>query len=381
MTKVAHLTTLHPAFDNRIFLRECRSLARAGYEVVLVAPHEGAETVDAVRIRPVPKPHNRLDRLLHQGRRVYRCALEEQADIYHFHDPDLLPWALLLRLRTGRPVIYDVHEDYVTSLTYKPYFPLWLGRLVGRAYGGLEQATRAAFKIVIAERYYARRFPDAVPVLNYPDQGVLDELLGQPRQRPDGDRIRLLYTGSASAMRGALAMAELACELPEGGSVTMIGACAPDVLRAVRERCPRPGRLHIEGDAGHVPYRRIVAAYREPWTAALALFPDSPHVREKELTKFFEYMAAGLPIICSDFPVWRDLVERTGAGVCVPPGDAGAALAAVMDLVRDPERARAMSLAGQNAARTRFSWETQACRLVELYGELAPLAKTSPLPA
>jgi glycosyltransferase involved in cell wall biosynthesis len=161
----------------------------------------------------------------------------------------------------------------------------------------------------------------------------------------------------------------------------MIGACARDVLRAVRERCPRPGRLHIEGDAGHVPYRRIVAAYREPWTAALALFPDSPHVREKELTKFFEYMAAGLPIICSDFPVWRDLVERTGAGVCVPPGDAGAALAAVMDLVRDPERARAMSLAGQNAARTRFSWETQARRLVELYGELAPLAKTSPLPA
>ena len=217
MSKVAHLTTLHPAFDNRIFLRECRCLARAGYEVVLVAPHEGAETVDGVRIRPVPKSRSRIDRLLRQGYRVYRCAVDEQADLYHFHDPDLLPWALLLRLRTGRPVIYDMHEDYVTSLTYKPYFPLWLGRIVGGLYGSLEQATRAAFKIVIAERYYARRFPDAVPVLNYPDQGVLDELLEQPREGPVGDQIRLLYTGSITAMRGALTMAELAGSCPKAG--------------------------------------------------------------------------------------------------------------------------------------------------------------------
>ena len=381
MTKVAHLTTLHSAFDNRIFLRECRSLARAGYEVVLVAPHEGAETVDGVRIRPVPKSRSRLDRLLRQGRRVYRCAVDEQADLYHFHDPDLLPWALLLRLRTGRPVIYDMHEDYVTSLTYKPYFPLWLGRIVGRLYGGLEQATRAVFTIVIAERYYARRFPDAVPVLNYPDQGVLDELLEQPRDRANGDRIRLLYTGSVSPMRGALTMAELAGLLPQGGTVSLIGACAPAVRQAMLERCAQPERLQIEGDGAQVPYRRIVAAYREPWTAALALFPDSPHVREKELTKFFEYMAAGLPIVCSDFPVWRELVERTGAGICVAPGDAQAALAAVMELARDPERARAMGQAGRPAVRAHFSWESKARRLVELYGELAPLAKTSPVAA
>src|SRR3954447_3791623 len=166
MTKVAHLTTLHPAFDNRVFLRECRSLARAGYEVVLVAPHEEAETVDGVRIRPVPKSRSRIDRLLRQGFRVYRCAVDEQADLYHFHDPDLLPWALLLRLRTGRPVVYDVHEDYVTSFTYKPYLPLWLGRLLGWAYGRFEWATPGVFRSVIAEQYYARRFPDGVPVLN-----------------------------------------------------------------------------------------------------------------------------------------------------------------------------------------------------------------------
>ena len=381
MTKVAHLTTLHSAFDNRIFLRECRSLARAGYDVVLIAPHPQQERIDQVRIRPVPLSRSRMERLLWQGSRVFRSAVDEKADLYHFHDPDLLPWALLLRLRTRRPVVYDVHEDYVTSLTYKPYLPRWLGRLIGWGYGTLEQATRAAFKIVIAERYYARRFPDAVPVLNYPDQSVLDELLDHPRQAPAGDQIRLLYTGSASVMRGALVMAELARDLPDGGSVTMIGACSADVAQAVREICPQAQRLRIDGEGGHVPYRRIVAAYREPWTAALALFPDSPHVREKELTKFFEYMAAGLPIVCSDFPVWRELVQGTGAGVCVEPGNAEAALAAIRALARDPERARAMSDAGRRAARTQFSWEGQARRLVALYADLAPLPTPAPMSA
>jgi glycosyltransferase involved in cell wall biosynthesis len=177
-------------------------------------------------------------------------------------------------------------------------------------------------------------------------------------------------------------MAELAARLPEGGSVTMIGACPPDVARAARALCPDPARLRIvsgEG-GGHVPHGRIVAAYREPWTAALALFPDSPHVREKELTKFFEYMAAGLPIVCSDFPAWRDLVERTGAGVCVPPGDAGAALAAAAGLAADPGRAAAMGEAGRGAARSRFSWESQARRLVELYARLVPPPE-APAPA
>jgi hypothetical protein len=124
-------------------------------------------------------------------------------DLYHFHDPDLLPWGLLLRLATGRPVVYDVHEDYVTALADKPYLPRRVGRLAGLAYGALERLTRAAFAIVIAERYYARRFPDGVPVLNYPDQGVLDELLAQPRAAPADGGVRLLYTGTAAAARGA----------------------------------------------------------------------------------------------------------------------------------------------------------------------------------
>jgi len=276
-------------------------------------------------------------------------------------------------------VVYDVHEDYVTSFTYKPYLPRWLGRLLGWAYGRLEWVTTGAFRSVIAERYYPRRFPDGVPVLNYPDQSVLDELLTQPRQLPASDPIRLLYTGSVSVMRGAVVMAELARHLPAGGSVTLIGMCPEYVRQAIRERCPDRERLHLIGDGDYVAYRRIVAAYREPWTAALALFPDSPHVREKELTKFFEYMAAGLPIVCSNFPVWRELVEGTSAGVCVEPGDPTAALAAVLALVRDPERASAMSAAGQRAARSHFSWGSQGRRLVELYTELAPIPSPSHL--
>ena len=108
--KVVHVSTVHPPFDSRIFYKECRTLVKNGHDVVLVVQHDRDEIVDKVRIRSVSKSANRLERIFRTTWKIYKTCLEEDASIYHFHDPEFIPVALLLRTK-GRKVIYDVHEN------------------------------------------------------------------------------------------------------------------------------------------------------------------------------------------------------------------------------------------------------------------------------
>ena len=118
--KVCILTTVHPPFDTRIFHKQAKTLVQAGYDVTLIAQHGRDEVVDRVRIIALPKSRNRFTRIFGLTWRVFRLALRQQADVYHFHDPELLPAGLLLKLFTGKRVIYDVHEDYSQAIRTKP---------------------------------------------------------------------------------------------------------------------------------------------------------------------------------------------------------------------------------------------------------------------
>ncbi|MDP4160853.1 MAG: glycosyltransferase, partial [Bacillota bacterium] len=113
--KVCILTTAHSPFDERIFHKEGKSLLAAGYDVVIVAPHEKSEFKEGIRIKAVTPLSSRVDRIF-RLKDIYRAALQEKADIYHFHDPDLIPVALRLSRKHHKPVVYDVHEYYGDSL-------------------------------------------------------------------------------------------------------------------------------------------------------------------------------------------------------------------------------------------------------------------------
>jgi glycosyltransferase involved in cell wall biosynthesis len=368
MAHIVHLTTVHDPRDNRIFHRECVSLARAGHTVTLVAEGGQAETVAGVRMLPVSRSTSRLGRMTFGVLRVLWKALRLRADVYHFHDPELIPAGLLLRL-CGRKVVYDVHEDYRTAIMEREYLPLWLRGGISRAFSLLERAAGRCFRVVLAERYYAERWPRGTPVLNYAEfPNIPASVLAS---RPVSGPMRLIYTGNVKSYRGAFTHVALLDFLPRA-ELFLVGRCSRELAAELRTRAGTAvDRLHLEGIGHMVPFERITACYtQEQWTAALAVFPPSPHTLRKELTKIFEYMAYAIPVVCADFPNLRRIVEGEGCGLCVDPQDPNAAAAAIGWLASHPDKARAMGQRGREAARREYNWDTQAQRLVQLYDDL-----------
>lgn len=374
--RVVHLTSVHRPNDNRIFHKECRTLAEAGYEVTLVAPGDKHGVVDGVKIKSVPRCDSRLARMLVTTWHVFRAGLAEKGDIYHFHDPELIPFGLLLRL-SGRRVIYDVHEDYVTSISQKRYLPRPVRKTLARVFGWLENLSSKAFRLVLAERYYLRRFPTGTLILNYPRLDFFRFDDSAPVNQDDLQNVqpalrRLIYTGGVTVDRGALIYARMVAEIPDI-EVTVVGYCPPALAQQMRVTAGHgASRLKIIGEGRFVPFEEIATIYRSGlWTAGLAIFPRTPHYVQKELTKFFEYMAAGIPIICSNFPVWRELVAENGVGVCVDPDDIKSIRMAIDALSTDRNRAMEMGKRGRDLVLKRFNWEVEGRKLVEFYDNLA----------
>ncbi|MFN4190866.1 MAG: glycosyltransferase, partial [Pseudothermotoga sp.] len=173
--KIVHFTTVHPAFDIRIFHKEAKTLAQAGYNVTLIAQHEKEEIVNGVRIIPLPRSKNRLSRFLILTWCAFFTAIRQRAQIYHFHDPELIPVGIALRL-AGKKVIYDVHEDLPRQILSKPWIPRSLRSFVAKMAQMLEKiAAKSLNGIVAVTPNIANHFPEkkTVIVQNFP---LLSEL-------------------------------------------------------------------------------------------------------------------------------------------------------------------------------------------------------------
>jgi glycosyltransferase involved in cell wall biosynthesis len=364
------LTSGHYALDTRIFYKEARSLASAGYEVTIVGPHPTSERRDAVQIVAVGHGRGRAARMLLTPLGVFVAALRARAGIYHFHDPELMPVGLLLRL-LGKRVIYDIHEYTVEDIQAKAWIPAGLRPLVGRLVGALERhAVRMMDGVVVVNdhmaglaRRLAQRPDRVVSVYNYPDVGRFDG------SHPGADREPMaIYVGALSRERGWETLLEAARRLrgsyPES-RVWVIGYLQPSgVGEAYRdvERWPRYG-VHYGGEVIHLEVPRWLERARVgliPWL-------PTPNAIRGTPVKLFEYMSAGLPVVAADFGYIRDIVRDAQCGVLVRPGDPVELSDAVEKLLRDPGAAAEMGERGRRAVLARYSWASQASKLLRLY--------------
>ena len=365
--KIAHLSSVHSPGDVRILHKECATLAAAGHDVVFIVPGDGEASREGVRIRYLPVPTGRKARVLKTVPELYQVALAEQADIYHFHDPELMPVGLWLRLR-GRRVVYDVHEDAPRDILTKTYLakPVrWLAAAVVECLEWI--AGRTLSGIVAVTRRIAARFPTRKTVLvqNFP---LHEELVEQSEVAyQDRDPI-VAYTGGIAAIRGAREMLEAVDLLPESmeARLTMAGLFSPPAFEAELRQMPGWSQVDFLGWRSREDVSRMLGRAR----VALVLFhPLANHV-DAQPNKLFEYMAAGVPVVASDFPLWREIVEGAGCGLLADPMQPAAVAGAIRWLLEHPDEAEAMGRRGQEAVRARFNWRREGEKLVAFYDRI-----------
>lgn len=363
--RVVHFTSVHPRNDIRVFLKECRSIAQAGCEVYLVvADGQGPQTVDGVQVLDAgARSGGRLSRALKTAARVYATARDLRADIYHFHDPELLPWGLLLRL-SGAQVVYDTHEHLAEDILTKHYLPQALrgalSFIVGR---GELLAARGLSGVVAAYPHIQRRFEHltvpSISVCNYPLAHELQRE-GPWQQR----RAQACYIGGISVNRGVreLAAAAKLCRT----HLVLAGPLWDRLTLEEARSLPGWERLSYRGVISRAEVAELMGESR---VGIVTFLPTVNHLNAHP-NKLFEYMSAGIPVVASDFPIWREIVESTGAGLCVDPRDPAAIATAIDRLAGDAEFGAACGRAGARAVAGEFNWSTQARKLLDLYQRL-----------
>lgn len=365
--QILHLATAHAAGDPRIFHKECRTLAAAGFRVGFVVPHAHDDEVDGVSIHAVPLPRSGKERLFSTTRAVIRRALVEAEGpetVFHIHDAELLPLALAFR---GRRVVYDAHEDTPRQTQHMAWIPRPLRQPVGWTYATLEALGGRLFAgIIVAVPSIARRYPEAKTVLvrNFP---VLDA--GSDPGPPLADRDAVLaYVGAITRARGAEEMVRAVGALPDALDARLLLGGTPFPAELVDELAVLPGSDRTTF-LGYLDRDEVGDLLRQSRVGLVVLHP-TPQYQEAYPTKLFEYMAAGVPAVVSDFPLWRRMVEDAGCGLLVDPLDVTAVAAACERLLTDDALAQRMGAAGRQAAYDRYAWAPEGQRLVAFYHAL-----------
>jgi hypothetical protein len=363
MRHVCHLSSVHPTKDVRIFHKECASLAAAGYRVTLVVPGVGDHRDKGVDILTVPRASSRRERLLRTSRLVLTRALEADAELYHFHDPELFPVALALKAK-GKKVVFDSHEDLPRQILSKPWIPSLLRRPLSGLTERIEDfAAKRIDAVVTATPFIRERFAAlgvrAEDINNYP---MLEELDLGPVDWANKAR-QAIYVGGITAIRGAREMVQA---IAQTDAKLLLAGPIEGALQADLDQAAERSQVELAGFLGRP---QVVEALRQSMVGLCVLYPTVNYLDSTPI-KLFEYMAAGLPVIASDFPRWRELVGDSGAAIFVDPQDPQAIAEAIESLVNDPQKAQSMGEAGRQRVLSGFHWGVELEKLLALYESL-----------
>jgi glycosyltransferase involved in cell wall biosynthesis len=368
--RVAVVSSVHRWNDTRVYLKQAQSLAAAGYDTLLVAMDSQAKKfiVGALQVETLAR-HRRALRFLTWFEILVR-VFRHRARIVHAHDPELFPQMALLRL-FGKRVVCDVHEDLAQQILHKEWLPRVVRRPMSALARGLYRVLpRLVNGVVIAEDSYFPLFPPRPNVRLVRNFPFLPEV---HRREYETERLRLVYVGDVRIVRGIRHYIQIVHALRQRGieaELRVIGSfAAPAEEAAIIALIAELG----VGDAIKLLGRRApeeVPQLLAECDVGLTLLHPIGNYRESYPTKMFEYMAAGIPVISSNFPLWEAVVLPNDCGVSVDPLDVVAGTDAVERYARSVELRRRHGTNGRRAVAGKYQWSVEFATLRDLYAQL-----------
>ena len=366
---ICHLTSVHPRNDTRIFLKMCRSIAAHGYNTVLiVADGQGDESVAGVHIYDVgAQPGRRIQRMIQTTRRIFRRAVLVDANIYHIHDPELIITGLQLQ-RRGHRVIFDSHEDVAADILDKTYLASPLRKSISFLYSVFEQISCKYFDAIIGATPWIRDKlrvinPNTYDINNYP---VIDEFNDCVNSDWSNRHLSVCYIGGIYEISGVVNVIHAMDLCNSAVTFDLAGHFTSEVLRDNIQQYKGWSNVRYHGYLRRSEAVQLMSTCR---AGIVTYKPAANHIAAQP-NKMFEYMSAGIPVIASNFPLWRSIIEDNNCGICVDPLNPNEIAAAIDIIITDEYHARQMGENGRKMILERYNWAAEERKLLNIYENL-----------
>ena len=361
--KVCVITTAHPPDDVRIN-KEIRTILKAGHSVIYIAP-QGSFEIDNVDYIPISKYTSRMKRFIFGTKEALKKAFAVDADIYHFHDPELINIGIKLK-KAGKRVIYDIHENYPFVILQKAWIPSFLRKTLAKIIDIKERKAVSEFDgIVVVVPQQLQRFKRVknIAILpNYPESIVFKRI----PENKQNDKLRFVYVGSLDEDRAITEMIKAYEILLKKGYEIEFHLAGPIYTERIRLSVKRAmetlSGFHYHG---RVPYTKALEITAGSDVGMLVIHRGKSKEESSPL-KMFEYMAFGLPIVASNFSYWKDILNNPNCALYVEPESVEDIAEKMELLVKDQVLRKALGNTGREKIKY-YTWESIEKNLIELY--------------
>ena len=365
--RITHITNAHNRDDNRIMKKMCYSLSNEGADLTLIiSDGNGDSFYEGISIIDIGKNHSRSERFFKNNIKILLKALRQKSDIYHFHDPDFLIYGLILKVFSGKKVIYDVHEEYSLDILKKTYIrPLLIRKFIAVTFNFIEKSISTIFDgIVCATPKISSNFikynKNSITVNNYPN---INETLKYDLNSPRNGNI--CYIGAISRERGIYELLDALYLLPKNIYLDLCGWFPEEDISSLKKH-PAWQRVNFHGKLNRQEVNEVLI---KSSIGICTLHPTPAYLNSLPI-KMFEYMAFGLPVVVSNFPYWIEIIDKARCGTAADPLDSGDIAKKISLILESKEIYSNYSKNGISSVRNKFNWNFEARKLITFYERL-----------